>query len=102
MSLANVEPERAQHKDLEIYFGQFRRQIIGHHYPVQTPYGERKLVYADWVASGRLYRPIEERLLSEFGPLVGNTHSESSDGGPERRVRERPASYGICNPASRL
>jgi selenocysteine lyase/cysteine desulfurase len=78
MSLVKVAPERPQHENLEDYFGQFRQHIIGHHYPVQTPYGEKKLIYADWVASGRLYRPIEERLLGEFGPLVGNTHSESS------------------------
>jgi selenocysteine lyase/cysteine desulfurase len=78
MSLVKVAPERPQHENLEDYFRQFRQHIIGHHYPVQTPYGEKKLIYADWVASGRLYRPIEERLLGEFGPLVGNTHSESS------------------------
>jgi len=44
----------------------------------QSPSGERRIVYADWTASGRLYRPIEERLLEQFGPFVGNTHSESS------------------------
>ena len=40
-----------------------------------------QLVYADWTASGRLYGPIERRLSEEFGPLVGNTHSESSTTG---------------------
>ena len=68
----------SQQKNLEDHFGQFRKHVIGHHHPVQTPYGQMELVYADWVASGRLYRPIEARLLNEFGPLVGNTHSESS------------------------
>ena len=63
---------------LEEYFGQFRRHIIGDQYPIETAYGPKRLVYADWVASGRLYEPIERRLLEEFGPLVGNTHSESS------------------------
>ena len=38
-------------------------------------------MYADWTASGRLYGPIERRLSEEFGPLVGNTHSESSTTG---------------------
>jgi selenocysteine lyase/cysteine desulfurase len=36
------------------------------------------LLYADWIASGRLYEPIERLLKEKFGPLVGNTHSESS------------------------
>ena len=43
-----------------------------------SPYGEQRIVYADWTASGRLYVPIEERMLHTFGPFVGNTHSESS------------------------
>jgi selenocysteine lyase/cysteine desulfurase len=81
MSVARAQPGRRQQQDLEDYFGQFRRHIVGHHQPVRTPYGEKALVYADWIASGRLYRPIEERLLNDFGPLVGNTHSESSSTG---------------------
>lgn len=67
--------------NLEEYFGRFRRHIIGHHHPIRTLHGEMELIYADWVASGRLYRPVEEQILSEFGPLVGNTHSESSISG---------------------
>lgn len=78
MAIVRSASRDSQYKNLEEYFGQFREHIIGHRHPVQTPYGQRPLVYADWVASGRLYRPIEERILNEFGPLVGNTHSESS------------------------
>lgn len=64
--------------DLEHYFEPFRRNTIGHDLTFATPYGEQRLVYADWTASGRLYRPIEDRLRDQFGPFVGNTHSESS------------------------
>jgi selenocysteine lyase/cysteine desulfurase len=78
MSIVNLASEGSQYRDLEKHFRRFRQQIIGHHHPVQTPCGAKELVHADWVASGRLYRPIEERLLDQFGPLVGNTHSESS------------------------
>ena len=39
---------------------------------------EKKIIYTDWTASGRLYRPIEERLMNEFGPFVANTHTETS------------------------
>ena len=38
----------------------------------------KKLIYADWIASGRLYNPIEKRITTDIGPMVGNTHSESS------------------------
>jgi len=65
-------------QDLEAYFEQFRRNTIGHDQTFTSPYGEQRVVYADWTASGRLYRPVEDRLRDRFGPFVGNTHSESS------------------------
>lgn len=63
---------------LEAYFEPFRRGIVGHDLTFETPYGRVPLVYADWIASGRLYAPIEEKISREFGPYVGNTHSESN------------------------
>ncbi len=58
-----------------------RKQTIGCDAHYVTPYGTQKLVYADWTASGRLYRPIEHILCEAIGPWVGNTHSESSETG---------------------
>ena len=63
---------------LENYFLQFRKNIIGIDTTFLTPFGEKKIIYADWIASGRLYKPIEKKLCETFGPLVGNTHSEAS------------------------
>ncbi|MCU0456414.1 MAG: aminotransferase class V-fold PLP-dependent enzyme [Bacteroidales bacterium] len=65
-------------QDLEKYFSHYRRNIIGIDSQFRTPYGTMNLIYADWIASGRLYRPIERKLADEIGPMVGNTHSESS------------------------
>ena len=62
----------------EKYFERFRKNIIGIDAEIVTPYGKKKIIYADWIASGRLYSPIERRISEEIGPLVGNTHSESS------------------------
>jgi selenocysteine lyase/cysteine desulfurase len=39
------------------------------------------MIYADWIASGRLYQPIERKMAEVVGPYVGNTHSESSETG---------------------
>lgn len=64
--------------ELENYFSQFRKNIIGIDETFESPYGKKKIIYADWIASGRLYKPIEEKICETFGPLVGNTHSESS------------------------
>jgi len=66
---------------LEHYFAPFRANTAGHEQTFRSPYGEQRIVYADWTASGRLYRPIEQMLLERFGPYVGNTHSESSETG---------------------
>ena len=67
--------------DLEKHFSKFRENIIGINSVFTGPYGEVPLVYADWIASGRLYGPIEKRVQDVFGPMVGNTHSESSETG---------------------
>lgn len=67
--------------ELEKYFDEYRRGIIGIDAEIETPYGKKKLVYADWIASGRLYSAIENKIASEIGPLVGNTHSESTSTG---------------------
>ncbi|MFC2090854.1 aminotransferase class V-fold PLP-dependent enzyme [Bacteroidota bacterium] len=66
---------------LEDYFKAFRKNIIGIDEVFDSPYGKKKIHYADWIASGRLYRPIEEQLTSKFGPFVANTHSESTTTG---------------------
>ncbi len=62
----------------ESYFKKYRENTIGYNAKIETPFGLKPLVYADWIASGRLYRPIENVLRDRIGPMVANTHSESS------------------------
>lgn len=66
---------------LEHYFSQFRKHIIGLDQEFTTPFGLKKMIYMDWTASGRLYRPIEEKLINDFGPFVANTHTETTVSG---------------------
>jgi selenocysteine lyase/cysteine desulfurase len=66
---------------LENYFNTSREKIIGIDAEYTTPYGLQKLIYADWVASGRLYNEIERAITEKFGPFVANTHTESSETG---------------------
>lgn len=35
-------------------------------------------IYADWTASGRLFRPIENRITNMIGGLMANTHTKDS------------------------
>lgn len=60
---------------LEKYFEQFREKVIGIDQEFETPYGKKKIVYADWTASGRLYKSIEEKILDKIGPFIANTHT---------------------------
>jgi len=63
---------------LENFFDQFRKNIIGIDKQFTSPYGVKDIIYADWTASGRLYKTIEDKMLNEFGPYVANTHTETS------------------------
>jgi len=65
----------------ESHFSEFRKNIVGIEAFIETPYGTKPLIYADWIASGRLYAPIEKHMMEVIGPMVGNTHSESSTTG---------------------
>ncbi|MBO3116430.1 aminotransferase class V-fold PLP-dependent enzyme [Winogradskyella sp. DF17] len=67
--------------ELEQYFNTFRQHIIGQNQTFVSPFGEQKIIYTDWTASGRLYRPIEDKLLHDFGPFVANTHTETTVSG---------------------
>ena len=64
--------------NLEKYFSPFRKNIVGINQTFRSPYSAKKIVYADWTASGRLYAPIEEKMQNAFGPFVGNTHTETN------------------------
>jgi selenocysteine lyase/cysteine desulfurase len=71
----------ANETTLELYFDQFRKNIIGINQEFISPFGKQKIVYTDWTASGRLYRPIEEKMMNVFGPFVANTHTETTISG---------------------
>lgn len=72
---------RTQRSELEQYFKPFRENIVGIDQNFESAFGTQKIVYTDWTASGRLYRPIEEKILNQFGPFVANTHTETTVSG---------------------
>eukprot|EP00667_Euglena_gracilis_P001552 EG_transcript_1552 len=55
-----------------------REQTIGFGQSIQTPFGTRYLVYADYTASGRLLRNVEAFMQDQVMTLYGNTHTTTS------------------------
>ena len=65
-------------ENLEDYFAPFRNNIVGNNKSFTDAYGTKKVIYADWIASGRLYEPMEKALVEKLGPFISNPHSYSS------------------------
>ncbi len=66
-----------------------RAGIIGDDEVLSGPYGPRRVTYADYTASGRSLRFLEEFIQREVLPFYANTHTESSGTGLQtNRFRE--------------
>jgi selenocysteine lyase/cysteine desulfurase len=63
---------------LENQLERIRSAVIGDDVVLDGPFGPRRLVYADWTASGRSLAFIEEVIREAVLPLYANTHTEAS------------------------
>lgn len=57
---------------------ELRDGLIGAKVMIDTPTGPKKMVYADYVASGRALRQVEDFVLEEVLPYYANSHTEQS------------------------
>lgn len=78
--------------------GDLREGLIGEGAAIDGPFGQRRLVYADYVASGRALMQVERFVLGEVLPFYANSHTEASHcGGFMTRLRrEARAAIARC------
>jgi selenocysteine lyase/cysteine desulfurase len=70
-----------------------RASIIGKDVAVETPFGLKRLTYADYTASGRSLSFIEDFIRDNVLPMYANTHTETSGTGLQTtRFREEARS----------
>ncbi|HEY8568851.1 aminotransferase class V-fold PLP-dependent enzyme [Microbulbifer sp.] len=72
-----------------------RDNVIGERMPMQTPFGQRPLIYADYTASGRALTFIEDAIRNRVLPWYANTHTETSATGRQTTAFREQARAAI-------
>nr|WP_254871330.1 aminotransferase class V-fold PLP-dependent enzyme [Pseudooceanicola sp. HF7] len=82
MSAANDRPTALQRFAAALdgpgVLERIRASVIGDGMEFETPIGTQRLVYADYVASGRALREVEHFVTDEVLPIYSNSHTEAS------------------------
>ncbi|MDP5052433.1 MAG: aminotransferase class V-fold PLP-dependent enzyme [Congregibacter sp.] len=74
-----------------------RESVIGQYLPLETPFGKKPLVYADYTASGRALSFVEAQLQRTVLPFYANTHSESSLTGAQSTALREQARHIVAD-----
>lgn len=74
-----------------------RDGIIGRDAVIQGPFGPRRMIYADYIASGRALRPLETWVMEHVLPWYANSHTEASHCGATMTRMRRAARQAIAD-----
>ncbi len=72
-----------------------REDVIGNNQLIKTPFGNKPLVYADYTASGRSLKMIEDFIQKNVLPYYANTHTETSYTGAQTSTYREEARQEI-------
>ncbi len=72
-----------------------RESVIGERQLIQTSFGKKPLVYADYTASGRALTFIEDFISQQVLPFYANTHTETSYSGAQTTAYREQARESI-------
>jgi len=76
--LAQFFDDFAKTLDVPDLLNSLRDGLVGKGMQIDTPTGRKKMVYADYVASGRALMQIERAMLEQVLPYYANAHTEDS------------------------
>lgn len=71
-------------------------QMIGKDAVIDGQFGPRRMIYADYIASGRALRPLEEWVMENVLPWYANSHTEASHCGATMTRMRRAARAAIA------
>lgn len=85
-----LEPSAVTAAASEALIERIRGEVIGEGEAIHTPYGWRRLTYADYTASSRSLRAIEDAIRERVLPTYANVHTAGSHTGRRTtRLREQ-------------
>src|SRR5512133_1349393 len=82
---------RAAASPCERVIKRIRASLSGEDAVLEGPFGPRRMVYADYTASGRALTFIEDYIRHSVLPLYANTHTEASATGRQTTVLREDA-----------
>ena len=88
-------PNFTENNTMSTLVDHIRNSVIGDKLGIQTPFGIKPLVYADYTASGRSLGFIEDFIRDSVLPFYANTHTETSFTGAQTTALREQARQQI-------